>query len=147
MSRLWLRLVSCVSLTAYLLANTGASFALEAWIPSLAKRDNLGVAQSPPRKCTCSEGRERRNAPCESCRECQKRNCPGRSCPSCPNQPCQKDCPCPGGCALCSVAKAPCLTPIDLEFRDTLSLGECVVIESFKYHSLKCGGLDRPPRI
>src|SRR6266404_3585567 len=35
-------------------------------------------------------------------------SCPDADCPDCPNGPAAPKCPCPGGCALCSVAKALC---------------------------------------
>jgi hypothetical protein len=78
---------------------------------------------------------------------CEQDNRDTPSCPCCPDDPKQKSCPCPGGCALCSVAKTPLLLPLDLDLHQALCVGNCVSIDLFEYISPMCDGLDRPPRV
>lgn len=152
--RFWLRLVSLLSLCVYLLANTQASFALDYWIRSqiheVAPPEPASTDESTPqsRKCkNCtrvSEGNSDQQAPNSSNRPCKP--CNDSSCPCGPNEHHHKDCPCPGGCALCSVAKAPCLTPWTATLDHAVCIGECCLNDSFDYLSPPLGGLIRPPR-
>lgn len=157
-SRCWLRLISVLCMAAYLLANTNVSFALEAWMRGKV----VNVSQAPPDK---SEERASKSRKCKRCSTCQiepdqeaerqsspredhrKGNCQESSCPCCPQDSGQKRCPCPGGCALCSVAKAPCLTPVATDLPQMLCVGQCSLADPVVYHSPFCGGLERPPRI
>jgi hypothetical protein len=68
----------------------------------------------------------------------------GPSCPCCPKDP--QGCPIPGGCAMCSIAKAPCVAPVP-STESTLSPTLEMVCEfSFSYLSPLSDGLQRPPR-
>ena len=156
MSRFCLRLVSVICLAAYLLANTHASMAMESWLRSQAKQRAAvatveGEAQSEPKKCKhCSQkpeqdGNKNQQSSPDS-QDCPNGPCDDSDCPCCPNDSHQKGCPCPGGCALCSVAKAPCLTPSYLQFQPLNCIGECVSFESNTFPSPFRGSLDRPPR-
>lgn len=157
MSRTWLRLVACVSLGVYLLANTHASFALERFVRSQipAKRMTDPLPSEPseesapkPSKCKhCSKSTDdqtEEQSPCTS--DGPTPPCDDPSCPCCPNDHNGKQCPCPGGCAMCSVAKAPLLTPIGISLHDAVCTGECRVDEAFDYVSPPQHGLIRPPR-
>src|SRR5438105_13438554 len=122
MRRMLLRLVSCVSVLAYLLANAPAALALDHWQRSFAAAHHEEPAQKP-RKCKhcCNKDSAKPapapRTPCDS------------SCPCDPKAPCQK---CPG-CALCSVAKAPCVTDRAVALDDTAWIGESCDDESFDY--------------
>jgi hypothetical protein len=157
-SRFGLRLVAMASLAAYLLANTNASLAVQ-FIPRPART----TVQNPsppaeevpanPKKCKhCSKPAESNETPAEghkssSPQSSNKDDCTEPSCPCCPADPDHKNCPCPGGCAICSVAKVPLLPPLNLDFEQAICLGNCLGIDSFQYISPICDGLDRPPRI
>lgn len=158
MYRSGLRLVSLLSVVVYLFANTQASFALDHWIRTVLMTYTQSAESAPteeskpkPRKCKhcTTEENPEESVPCPS--PCAPKGpskpCNEPLCPGCPNDYDPMHCPCPGGCALCSVAKAPCLTPIDLNLHQSNCLSECLVIRSVQYCSWKCGGLDRPPRI
>lgn len=154
--RALLRLMSLLSLCAYLLANTHASFALDymirsqprsAHVPEMAPTDETTPT---PRKCRhCNPvPEETSNDTTSQPSSCPTdRPCNDSSCPCCPNQHDPKDCPCPGGCALCSVAKAPCLTPWTPTLHQAVCIGQCCLVESLNYASPPQGGLIRPPRV
>lgn len=155
MSRAWLRLISCVSLGAYLLANTHASFALErlvrSHVPAKTPTEQLPTEQESASKpsackhcCKQTENQSEEQSPCNS--EGPTQPCDTPSCPCCPGDQDGKQCPCPGGCAMCSVAKAPLLTPIEISLHEAVCTGECQIDESFDYVSPLQHGLIRPPR-
>src|SRR5262249_38589205 len=135
MRRLRQRLVALVSLAAFFVANTHAGLALAAHLaaPRLAdapapQRGSNGhngpeALKAKAKKATrsgCSCARHKTTKPRNQaaapssvprpdkqspCRPC---------CPDCPKGPSGSQCPCPGGCPLCSVAKVPCLSPFAL---------------------------------
>ena len=158
--RVCLRLVSLLCLSAYLLANTQANLALDyllrSQVPTCQPSETTPAEESTPKAKQCkhctqvSEESSNENTP-----PCAPSNSPARpckpcddsSCPCCPNEHHPKDCPCPGGCALCSVAKAPCLTPLTLQFHDLVCVGQCSVDESSDYVNPLQRGLIRPPRV
>jgi hypothetical protein len=194
--RFTLRLVSLLSLGAYLLANTPASFALDYWVSSQIRANSItrsapSEKNTPkPRKCGSppnwwirSAGfspilaivglkptlRIRNFADLAETRKCKHCNsvrdevqgapssqskqsstpcppCNDSSCPCSPGEHRPKDCPCPGGCAFCSVAKAPCMTPLTPTLCDAACVGECNSEEPFDYVSPRPGSLIRPPR-
>lgn len=156
MSRTWLRLLSCVCLGGYLLANTHASFALErlarGQLPTKAKSEPVRTKEEPATKpskckhcCKASENQSEEQSPCKSDQPTQP--CDDPSCPCCPGDNDGKHCPCPGGCAMCSVAKAPLLTPIATALDTAVWTGECQVDVAFDYVSPLQRGLIRPPRV
>lgn len=157
MRRFRLRLIALLSLSVYLLANTQASFALGYLIRSQtqpsAVLDTTSAEESTPKAskckhCTVTQDTTDENAPAQT--KCppdgSSKPCNDSSCPCCPNEHDPKDCPCPGGCALCSVAKAPCLTPLTLTPHQAVCIGQCCLVESLDYVSPPQGGLIRPPR-
>ena len=155
-SRFCRYLVVLVSLAAYFLANTNASLALDYWLRSQAatKADVATSTEETPaethKKCKhcCKPGETEGFSPSPSTsQDCDDTDCDRSSCPCCPDDANKHRCPCPGGCALCSVAKAPCLTPINLNLHDTSCVDDCASPDSPEYPSLKSGGLDRPPRV
>jgi len=157
-SRFWSRLVALVSLAAYFIANTNASLAIQSYLPNQATKT---AEVSAATQKGCSESNEH----CKDC--CQSGEtestesdhapsplptCPNggnsdeSSCPCCPKDSNEKSCPCPGGCVLCSVAKAPCLTPSAPILDVTVCLGLCCVTGSLDYVAPLQIGLIRPPR-
>jgi hypothetical protein len=68
------------------------------------------------------------------------------SCPCCPKEPCNSSCPCPGGCAMCNIAKTPCLSSEALIPLPNLRLGDSVIEIPFSYVPPVAHGLIRPPR-
>ncbi len=167
MRRKWPRLVSLVSLAAYLFANTHAGPALAAQLHSLL---TTAPAASPPSARGQGDTKPSDVPRCKHCARLgrpsqgqaprdaansedtpQGRSCPCQpgspSCPCCPGPCGPKDsCPCPGGCALCSVAKVPCLSPFALFVAVPLCVGESPVEVAPLYISPCCAGLIRPPR-
>jgi hypothetical protein len=67
-------------------------------------------------------------------------------CPCCPGEPHEPSCPGPGGCALCSVAKIPCIAVGLLMTMPTTCTGQCAVDLAFLYVPPCSSGLIRPPR-
>jgi hypothetical protein len=55
-------------------------------------------------------------------------------------------CPCPGGCALCSVAKVPCLLPLTALVEVASGLDDGLDEASPVYDSPFCATLTPPPR-
>jgi hypothetical protein len=96
MRRKWLRLIAWAGLGAFL-ANTPSAARLLS--PLLIGDDCLahvcGEQHSPATETLAEHGR----VPCRP------------ACPDCPKSPFAPKCPCPGGCALCNVAKVPCHVP------------------------------------
>jgi hypothetical protein len=163
------RLVACVSLLAYFLANTHANLVIGAYIeptPVSATTKSTAPKDSEPATAPSEE-------PASECPHCAKRlkakaarvakqqqhaqsdtqqpapdgkpvcaSC-DEACPCCPKTPA---CPCPGGCALCSVAKVPCLVADAPMPSSSVCVGDFLVEEAFSYLSPFSGGLIRPPR-
>ncbi len=128
MRRLRLKLVALTSLVAYLLANTSAGVAMESWMRTLATK---------PAQTTCEH--------CQQCHDEEEPQPAGDApCPCCPEQ--KPGCPCPGGCVLCSVAKAPCFTPFALPIETSPSCDECLGEVATLLVSPFLSGLIRPPR-
>jgi hypothetical protein len=112
--RFSLRLIVFVSLASYLLANTNLNVVAAAGIRLLGSQFLASDEATPIR----SKGTGRKNHRCKHCRGCEQvpasttsktpdERTP-RGCPCCPTG--SDGCPIPGGCAMCNVAKAPCLT-------------------------------------
>lgn len=154
MSRRWLRLVSCMSLVAYLLSNTHLHLAFAGCTHSscAAKTAEKPTEKSKPvtTKCkhcakqqqpTSEKGQTKDHDPnCPGCPDCPF----GPSCPCCPNG--NHPCPVPGGCAMCSVAKAPCLT-VALSCDPFLGATFDTVPEvSISYVPPSSDGMIRPPK-
>ena len=156
-SRFCRYLVVLVSLAAYFLANTNASAAIQSCIRMKAARTESVTTQaqeetpteSPKKKCKhcnpSADTSETTNSP-SSPSDCPNNDCDDPCCPCCPENSNQKGCPCPGGCALCSVAKTPLVSSVNLDACQTHCTGRCLVNDSSQYISPKCDGLDRPPR-
>lgn len=112
MSRKWMRLVSWLCMVAFFAANTHANITLAALF-------HVKQPSQQPR-ARADEASTTFGIPSTSCKYCAKKAvadptaaspqerspcCP--NCPDCPKGPCGPHCPCPGGCALCNIAKAP----------------------------------------
>jgi hypothetical protein len=155
MSRMWLRLISCVCLSAYLLANTHASFALESAVRTYcpakcAPKMDISAEEATPTTpkckhcCKVTKESSDEQVPCSS--DNPTPPCDEPSCPCCPNDRDGKQCPCPGGCAMCSVAKAPLPTTIAVNLHNVVCTGRCQLEEAFDYVPPLQRGLIRPPR-
>src|SRR5262245_10967329 len=117
----WSNLVSAVSMAAFLVANMpGLQASFEGMLG--AKQACPCAAATESQVHTIRSLHEETGPSCKHCRA--KKKSPGAGgfrqknsknaarcpCPSCPCQHQDKSCPCPGGCAFCSVAKVPCHT-------------------------------------
>lgn len=160
MSRKWLRLVACTSLVAYLVANTHLNLALAAYVaapPRLPATETTDSASEAPvtasrcKHCAQRVAATKSEQPTKSCQQQHDQSCPGcpdcpfgPGCPCCPKGP--QGCPTPGGCAMCSVAKAPCLEQIPSVEGTASPTFELVCEFSHFYLQPLCDGLQRPPR-
>lgn len=163
MSRNWIRLIACLSMAAYLLANTHAAFALRAqlrssFLASAAKdssseKQNGSKTQSRAKCKCCGQPVNAHSATCQEA-QCQDDTCPEPAnngddctCPCCPGKkPFDSSCPCPDGCALCCVAKVPlpavCISVGLMAAQvETIDFDVC----PFPFSSV-IGKLFRPPR-
>jgi len=160
MRQTWLRLVVCVSLMAFLAANTPAGITLVLHLlagqtPAADDpRSHCDLAHSHEEEvtddsesltcCTCGEDKARS---CQASQHPEERDTPcGPSCPACPGSPSDPKCPCPGGCALCSVAKVPCVVPSVCVTCSAPCLGANSLEPHPVYTSPFTGRLIRPPR-
>jgi hypothetical protein len=162
------RLVASVVVVAYFLANTHASLVIDAHLQSHASSGAVPDSQTAETphgqkhddECPhCSHCNEREHGTERTCAhaddgsqgsQTSRSNCPdgpaGSECPCCPNGPSESTCPCPGGCALCSVAKIPCVCTGLLQMMPVTCTGQCKVDEAFLYVPPSSSGLMRPPR-
>jgi hypothetical protein len=154
MSRILPRLVTCVCLGVYLLANTHAAFALERIVSSkIAIKATTGPVDDdkdhspPPTKCKHCKAKKPSEAHTPRNSDNSRKTSDDSTCPCCPDDHDGQQSPCPG-CAICSVAKLPLLTPIEVGLDSwAICMDECQIEESFDYVSpLQCG-LIRPPRL
>ncbi len=160
MRRKRLRLVACVSLAAFLVANTHAATAFAAHLlalhPEVGHAHEAAAAKHPasahqevmPQLPGCrhspkhvSRGvdtsdadADRDDHPCSPC------------CPDCPPRPCGSKCPCPGGCALCNVAKVPHVVPVACPPASAPCLEASPPEPHVFYTPPPTGRLIRPPR-
>jgi len=163
MPRTWLRPVACLSLAAYLFANTAAGSALSIHLQKTDScRDENAAAVStdpeptdpaPPRCKHCAKFR--RQAPPEQHTEgpecCSEESShpespqepADSSCPCCPKGP---PCPVPGGCAICNIAKVPCLATALLALLPPLCAGASLIESPPLYLPPSGDELIRPPR-
>ena len=160
MSRQLLRLVSCMSLVAYFLANTHlnlvfAAFAKPTCCAGTEATNSTGgeSKENKPRKCKhCAQRDASDEAPTDKKQpKNHDSNCPGcpdsplgHSCPCCPQG--DHSCPVPGGCAMCTIAKAPCLTPNVAADLSGSALFEFVPDLCFSYASPLSDSMARPPK-
>jgi hypothetical protein len=133
MRRKWLRLVVWVGLAAFL-ANTPAAARL--FSDFLICDESLPHVVYDERHSPAAETRaEHGRAPC------------GPGCPDCPKSPFAPKCPCPGGCALCNVAKVPCHIPAHDFTCAVAPFQEASVPELTSFYTPPIAGrLIRPPR-
>jgi hypothetical protein len=131
MRRKWLRLIAVVGLAAFL-ANTPAGARLfSAFLIGDESRPHVCGQRHSPAETLAEHGR----APCDL------------RCPDCPKSPFAPKCPCPGGCALCNVAKVPCHVPAhDFTGPATACQDDAVPELTSFYTPPAVGRLIRPPR-
>src|ERR1041384_393337 len=120
MSRFWSRLVTLLSLAAYLLSDTHVSLALS--VPAFNRTRAAGAesttAQKPSTEYSSSTSAARKSSRSGCCHCAKKKTVTERSkeknpvgplapahrhdspCPCCPSDPVNHSCPCPDGCAL-----------------------------------------------
>lgn len=151
MSRRLLRLISCVCMVAYALTNTHVNLA---WSQYVQLRPVVQEASSTDESersgCKHCAKRGKATKPATGQQQCPKPSSEHPACPDspgCPGCPCgDHSCPIPGGCSMCSVAKAPCLTDSPTVNTGEPLAGE-VAIEYARVHvSPFHASLIRPPR-
>ena len=149
----WLRLVACVSLVAILVAPSHAGMAAarlltappSAGHPSAPAHGEPHPSDGESTCASCCHGavghcraaaapRDQSRTPCDP------------DCPHCPRGPFPPKCPCPGGCALCSVAKVPCLFSAPCFASPAPCLGDSVTEPPPPYNAPFSRTLLRPPR-
>src|SRR5581483_5946643 len=121
MLRMLRGLVACLSLLAYLLSHTHVNLALaRCTFPSKSssRAETETGQKAAPRCLHCHHrGASADVRPGGKTQE-QDHDSSAPRCPSDPSCPCcpsdQSNCPVPGGCALCSISKAPCVTSLPL---------------------------------
>lgn len=152
MCRRWLRLVSCVCMVAYALTNTHLNLAWSQYLLTKpVASESAATDDSKPSGCKhCASKAKPGNAnsekqpPSKPCSDCP--SCPsGPGCPCCPNG--DNSCPVPGGCSMCSVAKAPCLTHVPAFQPFVSPVGESTIERPIAYVPPSHASLIRPPRI
>lgn len=123
MFRRWQPAITMVCLTAYFFGNIAVSLAVGAYL-----KTEHDPGSNPSHTSVCLESHKHSRVlecPCckssgheegESEKDCEFTSQHGveevpppvkDQCPCCPGKPSEPNCPCPGGCALCSVAKIP----------------------------------------
>jgi hypothetical protein len=144
MRRQWLRLVVCVNLATFLVANTHAGTVLARRLLTPSSTRHIEHRCEHFHDCDHQQSDGGHTAPDADADEPRSLCCP--DCPDCPKGPIHSRCPCPGGCAMCSLAKVLhsaagiCLTcPADC-FETRLP------DPSLTYSSPFAGRLIRPPR-
>lgn len=140
-----MRLVAWLCVAAYGLTNTHVNLALAQWA---APRAEVALAttdepdSSKPRCKHCA--RQTKPAPQSPAAPCSDDSGGPCNAPLCPCG--GHECPVPGGCAMCSVAKTPCVSD-GLPWAPWLpSLDTLTVDEATSYVPPFCHGLMRPPR-
>ena len=151
----WVRLIACVALAAFLVANGTAVAHHSLPLP----RCRCGDAACAPSKDISPDNAPA--SPCQHCRAKQKRqiafdssqgNNHRQISPSSPACPCEQEnptkfpCPCPGGCMVCNVAKVPCVAPTILPPESITCTGHCLAETPPIFLPPFCGELMRPPR-
>ncbi|MCI0684906.1 MAG: hypothetical protein L0Y71_22650 [Gemmataceae bacterium] len=144
MSRRLLRLVSCVSLAAFALTQPHVGFA---WPQSgrPAPVDAASTESNTPRCKHCCAKRDKSSKPASQPVKPSAPQSDHPTCPCCP--PGDHSCPFPGGCSLCSVAKAPCLNATPATEPSAAQAGECTLDLTVAYVAPVHAGLMRPPRV
>ncbi len=148
-----LRLVSAICLVAYLFANTHVNLAMgesfrssihPEFLPSTDENDS----HSKCSQCAKQHNLETQTAPADPnpFQPCSGDPCDS-DCPCCPHGPFDDSCPCPDGCAMCNVAKAPCLTPSVFFPLQSACVGESSVEAPTLHVPPFCEGVMRPPRV
>jgi len=103
MRRKWLRLLVCVNVTTFLVANTHAGSVAAARLLAPQHAGHVSHSREHSEPCSHCAGHASLASTTPDEEEDGTPSCPG-----CPDGP---KCPCPGGCALCSIAKVPHSTP------------------------------------
>lgn len=161
----WRRLISCVCMLAFFFANSHAGMVVNAYFRDAgtsasqscqAAKSSEPVESKPSRckhcarqqdKAKATEGRDPAPEELASEKVCNETNSPHgtleESCPCCPSGP---SCPCPGGCAMCSVAKSICTDSSFVDMLPAKCFDQFVPDHSIVYLPPSGEGLIRPPR-
>jgi hypothetical protein len=144
MRRRLLHLIAWLSVAAYFLTNTHANLMIAAAL-------NRPACQEVP-----SSGSSKKCQHCQNKAAVPQSPSGTSSCPVSPDQPFEPGCPCcplgdqpcsvPGGCAMCSVAKTPCVGCMLLTHLVAPFLGEVDCEVTPVYAPPFCDGLIRPPK-
>jgi len=150
MSRRLLRLVSCACLAAYALTNTHVNLAWSQYLRSRPAADQASPnTDSRPSCCKNCANRGKAGKPTT---EHKQSSAPGQQSPdrpgvpNCPCCPGDHSCPMPGGCSICSIAKAPCLTEAPALALAETHAGDLAIECSDLYTGTFHFSLMRPPR-
>ncbi len=153
MRKLRLRLVSAICLVAYLFANTHLNLAMGESFRSSIHTEFLPSSDENDAHSKCSHCAKRHEQASQTTSEDRlpfdtyTGNPCDSDCPCCPHGPFDDSCPCPDGCAMCNVAKAPCLTASIFFPLQSACVGESAVEPSTLHAAPFCEGVMRPPRV
>jgi hypothetical protein len=151
MSRRLLRLVSCFCLAAYALTNTHVNLAWSQYLQFRRAADRESSQNDAKPSCCkhcANRGKAGKPAPEHkqpSAPDQESQDHPGA--PNCPCCPADHSCPMPGGCSMCSVAKAPCLTEAPTVCFAEMHAGESAIECRDLYAGAFHFSLIRPPRV
>jgi hypothetical protein len=139
------RLTAMICLAGFLLANGGGAIAFAGWkVSHIEKSEPTG---SSAKSSCCKRCLEK--AKIQTVRsvdgQFEQQSLPQRDeCPCCPQD--GKNCPFPGGCTYCSVAKATCMPVVAVPVHVVSFSGERIVPASDRAFTSLIASLDRPPR-
>ena len=147
MRRKWLPLVACITLTAFLVANTYIGAAVAAVLAPARHLENPACDERcAERSCDCCKTKRGRSTSASESghRQTHSPSCP--CCPLCPGDPTSSKCPTPGGCPSCNVVKVPCLSPALAVTASAPCLDDDLAEPTSGYTSPFSHTLTRPPR-
>jgi hypothetical protein len=147
MKRQWRRLVSCISLLAFLVTSAPPGL-----MAGLRSQSAAAAGCSTGCDCRTSPTRLDKKSNCSCCArtvelpeptvaiELDKSSQPSKnsSCPCCPNCP---------GCIWCSIAKAPCVPTVVAGLQVHADLAEFVMAPSLHFPPAPCREIIQPPNI
>jgi hypothetical protein len=149
MHRTWQRLVACLSLMAFLCANSQMACALpHAWFcscRSTSPSSSVVCEAAAPGPSCCKHCAARKAPPIKS-EVVQEQASDDQPAPDQSDPPLCPTCPCPGGCAYCNLAKIPCLLSSELLTVLVPCLDQGHAEGSLLIPPAPCGKLIRPPR-
>lgn len=144
MKRQWRRLVTCMTLVAFLVTSAPAGMMTSLRTRAAAGNNcatGCGCQTTSEKKptCSCSDcGSQVQNSIASVEADTVSHPSKRSSCPCCPNCP---------GCCWCSVAKAPCVPMAALSLQFQAELTEYVLDPSLLFPPIPCREITQPPKI